>query len=107
MSKAPSPQFNAVELGAMLMTAFGAWSVFPEKPTILKEMFDPSKSNFAIPLQWFAIFALIWQGQGRRDVGNSLVATLVLYVIYHLLESPGVLSRFQSVKNTYMKPGVE
>lgn len=74
-------KFQLQDLIPLLATGIGAWSVFPKPPEEFSNLLDPAKNTYALPFRWALVFVLIWQGQGGRDVGQSLIGTLVMFLI--------------------------
>ena len=71
---------------SLLATGSIAWGVYPKAPTALTDLLDPEQNSFALLLQWFMVFVLIWQGQGKRDVGKALLGTLVMFLFVQVGE---------------------
>ena len=76
-------QNNYGDLLTVLSTVVIAWGVFPKAPSFVSNLFDRSNSYGEL-MKWAALVLLLWQGQGRRDIGQSLLATFVLFLLVQL-----------------------
>jgi len=74
------------DLIAVLATGAGAWSIFPKAPSAVTDLFDSEQNSFAELFKWLMVYILIWQGQGRLDMGKSLMGTLVMFLIAQVAE---------------------
>ena len=54
----------------LLATGVGSWGMFGKRPRVLEKYKDNMLVNS------FAMFVLLWQGQGKNDVSKALVGTI-------------------------------
>lgn len=58
----------------------GLMGGFPQPPRALSSLF-----KFEL-FKWFLMFVLIYQGGGAQDVSKSIVTTVIVYLVFKLLE---------------------
>jgi hypothetical protein len=65
----------------LLGTGVGAFGGLPQPP----KLFIDITQRYEL-LQWVLVYVLIWQGAGGYDEYLSLLGTLVLFILYKLVE---------------------
>lgn len=62
-----------------LAIVLGAWGGFPEPPQIFKQLIQNEL------IQYFLVFALVYQGGGSQDVGTGLMVAVGFYLLNKIL----------------------
>lgn len=69
---------------AVIATGITAFGGFPDPPPLMKTFFENPKNQF---VKWILVWLLIWQGRfgtiSPHAISQSLIGTIVIYVIYH------------------------
>jgi len=63
-----------------IATLVGAFSTFPEKPTILKKLGENEL------VQWALVFVLIYQGGAGQDIELAAALTVAAFIVSKLLK---------------------
>ena len=88
---------DTINLWAMILVGIAfAWGVFPQPPKLVRNLFDSQSNSYADLLKWLVVFLVIWGTQGKRDIGQSLLATLLIFALYKLLEYFSNNKRFEA-----------
>jgi len=72
---------NLQTLALPLATGLGAFGGFPAAPVLFQDL---AQNEW---FQWLMVYVLIWQGGGGQRWDLALAGTVVVFVIYKLLES--------------------
>ncbi len=68
----------------MACTLWLGWSMFPRPPRVVQRLFaDEKKGEY---LKWLSCLALVYQGGGRQDTGQSVLAVLAMYALRQTLD---------------------
>ena len=77
-------QQSLLVLLGLLGTGIGAYGGMPQPPKLFVDL----TQQYEI-LQWVLVYVLIWQGAGGYDEMLSVIGTIILYILYKIVERLG------------------
>ena len=86
LAKLQSAAMDPWQIAFLTATLAGAWSVFPEPPRVVSDLFDKSNPNHQL-WRHIALAVLLYQGAGGESITLSIAGAASLFALKMALDS--------------------